>query len=263
RRSRFWFHAPGVLIFPRAKIFPMPASLRFSSSFFLALASFVARAGDAAPRSDWIDPDTGHRVIRLSTDPGSQTLYFHDNSYSPEGDKLVFTSPSGIWLLDLKQLGQQAPQPELVVPGAGGAYMARRTREVYFTPGRGRGLGARASGPQGKAGEAPTVPVATPPAADAGGGGRGRGGFGFGGGEVFAFNYDTKETRKVPHAARPLINCDETFTLATIMAEDPTGRTPKPPQREAVPQLQRMFPGKKMEDLTEDQRYAVIKEDGL
>ena len=85
------------------------------------------------PPTDWIDPDTGHRVVRVSSEPGSQTLYFHDNAYSPEGDKYVFSSPSGIMLLDLTTLGTQPPKPELIVPGGAGAYFARRSRDVYFT----------------------------------------------------------------------------------------------------------------------------------
>ena len=64
-----------------------------------------APRGADDPPADWIDPDTGHRVIRLSAEPGSQTLYFHDNAYSPEGGKYVFSSPSGIMLLDLATLG--------------------------------------------------------------------------------------------------------------------------------------------------------------
>jgi oligogalacturonide lyase len=178
------------------------------------------------PPTDWIDPDTGHRVIRLSTEPGSQTLYFHDNAYTPDGDKYVFSSPSGIMLIDVTTLGTTPPKPELVVPSAAGAYAARRTREVYFT--------RRAAGQARGAG-----------------------------GQVFAYDVDTKRIRPVPNATRTLINADETFTVAPIVAEDPTGKTPRPPQREARPQLERMFPGKTMAELTPEQQYAVTKEDGL
>ena len=38
---------------------------------------------------------------------------------------------------------------------------------------------------------------------------------------------------------------------------------PAPAGAAIVPQLQRMFPGKRMEDLTPDQQYSVKKEDGL
>src|SRR5215207_10519417 len=98
------------------------------------------------PPSDWIDPDTGHRVIRLSTEPGSTTLYFHDNAYTPDGDRYVFNSPSGIMLVDVTTLGKAPPKAELIVARAGGTYMARRTREVYYTqrtPGAPRAQGAR------------------------------------------------------------------------------------------------------------------------
>jgi oligogalacturonide lyase len=213
--------------------------------------------------AEWIDATTGHRVIRLSVEPGSSTLYFHDNSYSPQGDKLIFNSRSGIMMVDITKLGTTPPKAELVVPNGGGSYMARRTREIYFSQGGARG-GGRRGGQAPAAGQtsAPNAPPAPavagqPPAARGGRGG------GFGGGEVFAFNYDTKETRKIPNASRTLINCDETFTVASITQEDPSGKTPKPPQRPIVPQLSRMFPGKTMADLTPTQQYSVTKEDGL
>jgi oligogalacturonide lyase len=228
-----------------------------------------APAADNGP-AEWIDPDTGHRVIRLSIEPGSSTLYFHDNSYSPEGDKLIFNSPSGIVMVDITKLGSTPPKAEVVVAGGTGSYMARRTREVYFQRGGRGGGGGRRGGQRGANGQPPganapqTPPAAGQAAAAPGGPGApgGRGG-GFGGGPVYAFNYDTQATRLVPNATRTLINCDETFTVATVTQEDPSGKTPKPPERPIVPQLSRMFPGKTMAELTPAQQYAVTKEDGL
>ncbi len=216
---------------------------------------------------DWIDADTGHRVIRLSNEPGSSTLYFHDNSYSPQGDKLIFNSPGGTVVMDITKLGTEPPQPEAVVPGGRGSYFARRTREIYFVRGGAFGRGGPPPGAQTQRdGGAPpaTAPGSTPPLADpAAGGRRGGGRGGFGGGEVFAYNLDTKTERKIPHASRTLINADETLTLSTIAAEDPSGQTPKPAYREPRPQLERMFSGKKLEELTPEQQYAVNKEEGL
>lgn len=51
---------------------------------------------------EWIDPDTGHRVIRLSDEPGSASLYFHQNAYTPDGQKLIITTPGGLSTIDLK-----------------------------------------------------------------------------------------------------------------------------------------------------------------
>lgn len=42
-------------------------------------------------RDSWIDAKTGHQVVRLSRLPGeSESFYFHQNAYAPEGDKMVF-----------------------------------------------------------------------------------------------------------------------------------------------------------------------------
>ena len=69
-----------------------------------------------------------------------------------------------------------------------------------------------------------------------------------------AVNVDTRVVREVPHA-RGLINADETLSVhKNARAIDRDGKYPPPPPRPIVPQLQRMFPGKRMEDLTPDQR---------
>jgi oligogalacturonide lyase len=52
--------------------------------------------------TDWIDPDTGHRVVRLSQEAGSQSSYFHQHEFTPDGEKLVFTTPTGLYTVDLQ-----------------------------------------------------------------------------------------------------------------------------------------------------------------
>ena len=194
--------------------------MKFCAVFAVALAAALSRAPEQLPR-DWVDPDTGHRVVRLTDDAGGSTLYFHDNAFSPNGDVVMFNTPSGIALMEVSKIGTRDAKPQIVAQGRGG-YFARRTREIYVN--------------QGGRGEAPTVA---------------------------AVNIDTKQTRIVPHA-RGLINADETLSVVkNANAQDPEGKYPRPPLRFAMPQIQRMFPGKKMEDLTPDQQYSVKKEDGL
>ncbi len=82
--------------------------------------------------SDWIDPDTGHRVIRLSPDSGGSSLYFHQHGYTPEGDKLVIRALGGLATVDLATLGVAPPRCELVLAGANPIATAWRTREAYF-----------------------------------------------------------------------------------------------------------------------------------
>jgi len=52
--------------------------------------------------SEWVDPDTGHRVVQLSVEPGSESLYFNLNPFTPDGKRMVITSPSGISLINLQ-----------------------------------------------------------------------------------------------------------------------------------------------------------------
>ena len=171
---------------------------------------------DGVPK-DWIDADTGHRVVRLTADAGGSTLYFHDSAFSPEGDELMFNTPNGIAVVDVAAIGTAA-KVEIVAPRARGGYFARHTREIYY---------------------------------------------GGNGGTIAAVHVDTKRTREVAYA-RGLVNADETLSVVkNASAIDPDGTHPRPATRVAVPQLQRMFPGKRVDDLTPDQRYSVAKEDGL
>ena len=238
----------------------MKTRASFPLGLILAAAVFARSAAAAELPTDWMDPATGHRVIRLSTEPGSSTLYFHDNAYSQKGDKLIFNSPGGITIIDISRLGTESPKPEVAVANGRGSYMSHRTREIYFV----RGGGGRGAPPATPPAPAPaSAPTTTPTSATSPDpfavGGRG----GTGGGEVFAYNYDTKQTRRVPHASRTLINVDETFALATTVAVDPTGKTQPPPKKAYVPQIERMFPGKKKEELSPDQIFAAEKEEGL
>ncbi len=87
------------------KCFCTPAFL-FSALALLAHAS-AADTPSAASKPDklpteWIDPDTGHRVIRLSREDETQSLYFHQNTYTPDGTRVVVTVPSGIETINLK-----------------------------------------------------------------------------------------------------------------------------------------------------------------
>jgi oligogalacturonide lyase len=60
-------------------------------------AAFPAgsQTGAQEPPRSWIDADTGHRVVRLTNEPGSASLYFNQNGYTADGLKMVYTTPRG------------------------------------------------------------------------------------------------------------------------------------------------------------------------
>src|SRR5437764_499173 len=94
----------------------------------LALTPALSGARAQAPPADWVDPATGHRVLRLSGDGGGSSLYFHQNTYTPRGDKLIFDTPAGIAAIDLTKLGKEPVKAELVVPEARAISTAWRRR---------------------------------------------------------------------------------------------------------------------------------------
>ena len=73
------------------------------------VAAGAALDWQAAVPEDSIDADTGHRVVRLTGDAGGSTLYFHDNAFSPQGDKLIVNTPDGIAMGDVATIVSLAP----------------------------------------------------------------------------------------------------------------------------------------------------------
>ncbi|MDQ3013358.1 MAG: oligogalacturonate lyase family protein [Acidobacteriota bacterium] len=101
-------------------------------TFLLAGAGLAQQAAPPVPTAEppleWVEPETGHRVIRLSREPGSASLYFHQNAYTASGDKFVVLTPKGISSVELK-----TGKIELIVEGrASNLVVGRKTRQVFY-----------------------------------------------------------------------------------------------------------------------------------
>ena len=74
-----------------------------SAALHVLIASglVAAIAAQSTPPREWIEPETGHRVVRLSDEPGTASLYFHQNPYTATGDKMVVSTPQGLSAIDL------------------------------------------------------------------------------------------------------------------------------------------------------------------
>lgn len=100
----------------------------------LAILFSASLALAQEPPTQWIDQATGHRIIRLSKEPGSASLYFHQNAYTPDGQKMIISTPVGLSALNLR-----TREIELIVPGvrysmgsSSGIEVGRKSPTVYY-----------------------------------------------------------------------------------------------------------------------------------
>src|SRR5258708_28489345 len=91
---------------------------------FLALPLF----SQTEPPKTWVDPDTGHRIVRLTDEPGSATLYFNQTWFTPDNKKLVYSSRTGISTMDLATREIK----RVVEGGARLVEVGHKTPSVYY-----------------------------------------------------------------------------------------------------------------------------------
>ena len=115
----------------------MGGLLMWARSVLVLLVMNSGGWGSAAtnPPTEWIEPATGHRVVRLSREPGSASLYFHQNAYTAEGDKMVIATPSGLSTVNLKtrEIELIVPDSQYGMRGSSGIEVGRKSRHVYYT----------------------------------------------------------------------------------------------------------------------------------
>lgn len=97
----------------------------FTVIFFAAVSFAVA----IEPPREWIDPDTGHRVVRLTTEPNSASLYFHQHAYLPDGKRMIYTTPAGVSVLNL----ETRESKQVVVGDVKVIVTGLKTGDVYYT----------------------------------------------------------------------------------------------------------------------------------
>jgi oligogalacturonide lyase len=197
------------------------------------LVAYDVAAAEEEPPLEWIEPATGHRVVRLSRDPGSTSLYFHQYAYSADGKKMIFTNDGGIWTVNL-----DTREVEQVVEGRVNTLLTgRKTGDVYYIryPNR---PDRRNREPRDEPGTR-VIQDQRP---------RARGlnrGF-WRGGEVFAANLDTHEERhiaKLPDefgGGNVAVNADETMLVGVGRDPDGTAQPRTPP---SGPSEGRLIPG--------------------
>ncbi|WP_128254057.1 oligogalacturonate lyase family protein [Falsirhodobacter deserti] len=86
----------------------------------------ASAATDGIP-TDWRDGETGYRIVRLSRQDDSRSLYFHDNAFTADGRWMVFERHDGLSLIDFTTM---KPQP--LIEGQFKVLMVSRTKPVLY-----------------------------------------------------------------------------------------------------------------------------------
>ena len=116
------------------------ALIASAAPVFAQAAAASPPKGDSAPL-EWIDAATGHRVVRLSTEPGTTSLYFHQNSITPDGRFVVVSGPSGISSIEIATRASR-----VLVPGRDRPlFVGRKSGLVYFARSAGVGVSEQQS----------------------------------------------------------------------------------------------------------------------
>ncbi len=97
----------------------------------LSAAIPLTAQNTSEPPTSWVDPDTGHRIVRLTDEPNSASLYFNQNGYTADGKKMIYTTPGGISVLDL-----ETHETKPVVEGRVRVIVTgHKTQNVYYIKG--------------------------------------------------------------------------------------------------------------------------------
>ena len=95
----------------------------------VSTAALPLRVAAEEPPREWIEPLTGHKVVRLSQEPGTSSFYFHQNAYTATGDKMVVSTPRGLATIDLN-----TREVKTLVDGrAAQVVVGRHSRQAFYT----------------------------------------------------------------------------------------------------------------------------------
>ena len=181
------------------------------------------KPGDPPPKS-WIDPATGHLVVRLTNEPNSESFYFNVNAYTPDGKEMAYTAPDGIYVINLETWKTR----QVVQGHVFAIQVGFKTPSVFYVKAEGT---PTAPGPEGWMSMKHAL---------------------------YVTNMDTGVTRKLvdlpPRAMVSTINADETLAAGTYiegnagMGQPYAGRPAERGTRQTSPGLQPLNKGQMMEE---------------
>jgi oligogalacturonide lyase len=109
--------------------------VRSAGLLLLVSVAWAAEPARPAPPVEWTDSATGHRIQRLSTQAGTRSIYFHQNSITPDGRYVLVEMTDGIGVIEIAT----RKNIRLVEGRARALFVGRKTGLVYFSRGENAG----------------------------------------------------------------------------------------------------------------------------
>jgi oligogalacturonide lyase len=108
-----------------------------SGLWAIAMLGLTAAAGaqDGRPPREWVDEVTGHRIVRLSTEAGTRSIYFHQNGITPDGRFVLVEMPDGLGVIEIAT----RKNTRLVTGKARALFIGRKSGLIYFSRGESTG----------------------------------------------------------------------------------------------------------------------------
>jgi oligogalacturonide lyase len=115
----------------------MKSAMNRAVSALMALftATLMAAGATDAPPLDWVDPATGHRIVRLSNEANTRSIYFHQNSITPDGRFVLVEMQDGIGVIEIAT----RKNTKLVEGKARALFVGRRSGLIWFSRGENAG----------------------------------------------------------------------------------------------------------------------------
>lgn len=101
----------------------------------VSTAALAAEPSASPPPQEWIDAATGHRVIRLSSAPGTRSIYFHQNSITPDGRYLLVEMADGLGVIEIAT----RRNIRLVEGKVRALFVGKKSGLIYFSRGENTG----------------------------------------------------------------------------------------------------------------------------
>lgn len=124
------------IVLAQSILYTALAILLFSPLSIAAQAPVSPATSLTGDAFSWVDKDTGHRVMRLTAEPGSEGLYFNENAFTADGTQMIYSVGRNFYALDMTTYKSRKLESDPITC----LVVGKLTPTVYFMKANDNGL---------------------------------------------------------------------------------------------------------------------------